>query len=123
MPKPERQNYVNIPEIIQTSTYHTFLGIYPEKKLLKISSAFNNGAENQTVDKRTSLVVRNRDDFRLTYGLNLFDCFGTNISEEAECLLRKQLQVYSETSPTALKTSNIYHKIFVLILEINVSFR
>ena len=30
-PKPHRQNYVNILEIIQTSTYHTFLGFYPEK--------------------------------------------------------------------------------------------
>ena len=92
---------MNILEIIQTSTYHTFLGFYPEKKLLKMSSVFNNGAETQTVDNR-SLVVRERDDFRLTYGLNVFDSFGKNISEEVECLLRKKLQVYSETSPTAL---------------------
>ena len=58
------------------------------KKLLKTSSVFNHGAENQTVEKRTLLVVRNRDNFRLTYGLNVFDSFGTNISEEVECLLR-----------------------------------
>ena len=74
--KPDRQNYVNILEINQTSTYHTCLGFYPEKNLLKISSVFNNSAENQTVDKRTSLAVRNRDDYRLTSVLNLFDSFG-----------------------------------------------
>ena len=33
-PNPEHQNYVDILEIIQTSTNHTFLGFYPEKKLL-----------------------------------------------------------------------------------------
>ena len=114
---------MNILEIIQTSTYHTFLGFYPEKKLLKISSVFNNGAENQTVDKRTLLVVRNRDLFRLTYGLNLFDSFGTNISEEDECLLRKKIQVYSETSPTALKTCKIDQSFSGLFFEIYVSFK
>ena len=114
---------MNILEIIQTSTYHTFLAFYPEEKTIKISSVFNNGVENQTVYKRTSLIVRNRDDFRLTYGLNVFDSFGTNISEEAECLLRIQITGLQRNVADGLKTSNIYQKIFVLILGINVSFR
>ena len=64
-PKQARQNYVNILETIQTSPNHTFLGFYREEKYNKISTVSNDGAENQSVDKRASLV-RNTVDYPLT---------------------------------------------------------